>query len=100
MGLLKRKEEKTETIAVRVPSSLKAQLKELRDRADAAGFDLTATVAESITRLAKQVREELDAAGTPQRKANGSGGGTHANGLTRVGGEHFPTASGSGGKDN
>ena len=26
MGLLKRKEEKTETIAVRVPSSLKAQL--------------------------------------------------------------------------
>ena len=44
MGLLKRKEEKTETIAVRVPSSLKAQLEELRDRADAAGFDLTATM--------------------------------------------------------
>ena len=41
MGLLKRKEEKTETIAVRVPSSLKAQFEELRERADAAGFDLT-----------------------------------------------------------
>jgi hypothetical protein len=98
MGLLKRKEEKTETIAVRVPSSLKVQLEELRDRADAAGFDLTATIAESITRLAKQVREELDAAGTPQHKANSAG--THANGLTRAGGEHFPAASGSGGKDN
>ena len=100
MGLLKRKEEKTETIAVRVPASLKAQLEELRERADAAGFDLTATIAESITRLAKQVREELDAAATPQHKANRAGGAAHANGLTRAGGEHFPAASGSGGKDN
>jgi hypothetical protein len=96
MGLLKRKEEKTETIAVRVPSS---QLEELRDRADAAGFDLTATIAESITRLAKQVREELDAAAA-KPKANRAGGVAHANGLTRAGGEHFPAASSSGGKDN
>ena len=85
---------------MRVPASLKTQLEELRDRADAAGFDLTATIAESITRLAKQVREELDAAGTPQPKANKAGGIAHANGLTRGGGEHFPAASGSGGKDN
>ena len=73
MGLLKRKEEKTETIAVRVPSSLKAQLEELRDRADAAGFDLTATIAESITRLAKQVREELDAAARTTQGQQGRG---------------------------
>ena len=99
MGLLKRKEEKTETIAVRVPASLKTQLEELRDRADAAGFDLTATIAESITRLAKQVREELESSAA-QPKANRAGGGTHANGLTRAGGEHFPAASGSGGKEN
>jgi len=100
MGLLKRKEEKTETIAVRVPASLKAQLEELRDRADAAGFDLTATIAESITRLAKQVREELDAAGIAQHKGNGAGGVAHVNGLKRAGSEHFPAASGSGGKEN
>jgi hypothetical protein len=100
MGLLKRKEEKTETIAVRVPASLKTQLEELRDRADAAGFDLTATIAESITRLAKQVREELDAGGIAQPKGNGAGGVAHVNGLTRAGSEHFPAASGSGGKEN
>ena len=99
MGLLKRKEEKTETIAVRVPASLKAQLEQLRERADAAGFDLTATIAESITRLAKQVREELDAAAA-QPKASRAGGVAHANGLTRAGSEHFPAASGSGGKEN
>jgi hypothetical protein len=60
MGLLKRKEEKSETIALRVPASLKTDLEELRKRADAAGFDLTATVTESLARLARQVRSELD----------------------------------------
>jgi hypothetical protein len=37
MGLLKRKEEKTEVISVRVPASAKAELDELRQRAEAAG---------------------------------------------------------------
>jgi hypothetical protein len=60
MGLLKRKEEKSETIALRVPASLKIELEELRKRTDAAGFDLTATVTESLARLARQVRSELD----------------------------------------
>ena len=78
---------------------MKAELDQLRERADVAGFDLNATMSESMTRLAKQVREELDAA-SPGHKANGAGGTAHANGLTRAGGEHFPAASGSGGKDN
>ena len=60
MGLLKRKEERSETISVRVPGSVKADLEELRRRADAAGFDLTATITETLTRLAKQVRAELE----------------------------------------
>ena len=60
MGLLRRKEEKSETIAVSVPGSLKAELEELRKRADAAGFDLTATITETLMRLARQVRSELD----------------------------------------
>ena len=59
MGLLKRKGEKSEAIAVRVPASLKAELEQLRQQANAAGFDLTATVVEALTRLARQVRGEL-----------------------------------------
>ena len=78
MGLLKRKEQRSETISVRVPASVKAELEELRRRADAAGFDLTATITETLTRLAKQVRTELegrsDKSTAPNRvaKANGS----------------------------
>jgi adenine/guanine phosphoribosyltransferase-like PRPP-binding protein len=96
VGLLKRKEERTETVAVRVPSSLKAQLEELRKRADAAGFDLTATIAESMTRLAKQVSEELDASTTAQRKSKEVRPAGNVVGLTRAGGEYSP-GSGSNG---
>lgn len=60
MALLKRKEERSETISVRVPATVKAELEELRKRADAAGFNLTATITESLVRLARQVRSELD----------------------------------------
>ena len=98
MGVLRKKDERTETITVRIPSSVKAELDQLRERADVAGFDLNATMSESMTRLAKQVREELDAAAA-EPKANRAGGPAHTNGLTRAGGEHFPAASGSGGKD-
>jgi hypothetical protein len=78
MSLLKRKEERSETISVRVPASVKAELEELRGRADAAGFDLTATITETLIRLAKQVRGELDGGGGKTKgtsrvsKANGS----------------------------
>ena len=44
MGLLKRKEEKTEVISVRVPGSAKAELDELRQRAEAGGFDLAGSM--------------------------------------------------------
>ena len=60
MGVLKRKEERTATITVRVPASIKAEFDRLRERADAAGFDLGATLAETLTRVAKQIREELE----------------------------------------
>jgi hypothetical protein len=73
MGLLKRKEEKSETIALRVPASLKIELEELRERTDAAGFDLTATVTESLARLARQVRFELDQTSS-RSDVNGRGG--------------------------
>lgn len=59
MGVLKRKEEKSQAISVRVPASLKAELEDLRKKADAAGFDLTATIVDALTRLSHQVRIEL-----------------------------------------
>ena len=84
MGLLKRKEEKTQTISVRVPASVKTELDELRRQADAAGFDLTATLTEVLVRMAKQVRGELD---DLTRKASGNRA-TKINGLASHREEH------------
>ncbi len=61
MGVLKRKEEPSETITLRVPASVKAEIDRLRERASEAGFDLNATICDSIIRLTRQVREEMDA---------------------------------------
>jgi hypothetical protein len=59
MGLLKRKEEKTEVISVRVPGSAKAELDELRQRAEAGGFDLAGSMSEAVVRIIKQLGAEL-----------------------------------------
>ena len=65
MGLLKRKEEKTEVISVRVPGSAKAELDELRQRAEAGGFDLAGSMSEAVVRIIRQLGGELrEAAGT------------------------------------
>ena len=61
MGVLKRKEEPTETITLRVPVSVKAEIDRLRECANDAGFDLNATMCESIVRLTRQMRDEMDA---------------------------------------
>ncbi|HLW72033.1 MAG TPA: hypothetical protein VKS22_15580 [Candidatus Binataceae bacterium] len=60
MGVLKRKEEPTETITLRVPASVKAEIDRLRERTSEAGFDLNGTICESIIRLTRQVRDEMD----------------------------------------
>ena len=59
MGLLKRKEEKTEVISVRVPGSAKAELDELRQRAEAGGFDLAGSMSEAVVRIIRQIGAEL-----------------------------------------
>ena len=61
MGVLKRKEEPTETITLRVPASVKAEIDRLRERTSEAGFDLNGTICESIIRLTRQMRDEMDA---------------------------------------
>ena len=60
MGVLKRKEEPTETMTLRVPASVKAEIDRLRERTSEAGFDLNATLCESIIRLTRQMRDEMD----------------------------------------
>ena len=60
MGVLKRKEEPSETITLRVPASVKAEIDRLRERTNEAGFDLNATICESIVRLTRQMRDEMD----------------------------------------
>jgi hypothetical protein len=59
MGLLKRKEEKTEVISVRVPGSAKGELDELRQRAEADGFDLAGSMSEAVVRIIRQIGAEL-----------------------------------------
>ena len=61
MGVLKRKEERTETITLRVPASVKTEIDRLRERTSEAGFDLNGTICESIIRLTRQMRDEMDA---------------------------------------
>ena len=58
--MLKRKEEPSENITLRVPASVKAEIDLLRERTSEAGFDLNATICESIIRLTRQMRDEMD----------------------------------------
>ena len=65
MGLLKRKEEKTDVISVRVPGSAKAEFDELRQRAEAGGYDLAGSLSEAVVLIIRQISVELrDAAAT------------------------------------
>ena len=95
MGVLKRKDERTETLTLRIPSSLKTQIDELRQRAEKAGFDLSATISEALSRLAKQIGAELDEIGAPHPKPDRAEG-VHANGLTRGKGEISAASSSAG----
>ena len=60
MGLLKRKEEKSGIISVRVPGSTIAEYNELRPRAAAGGFDLASTMSDALVRIIKQIGTELN----------------------------------------
>ena len=60
MGVLRKKGEPTETVTVRVPSRVKAELDRLREETGAAaGFDLNATLSDAVVRVTKQICEEL-----------------------------------------
>ena len=61
MKILKRKEKLDKTITIRVPDGIKTELDQLRERAEAAGVDLGATLRESVATTIRQIRSELDA---------------------------------------
>ena len=96
MGVLKKKEERTETVTIRIASSVKAEIDQLRERAEATGFDLNATMSESLTRLIRQVREELDGIAEAPNPRGNRARAPHVNGLTRATGELSQAASGAG----
>ena len=75
MGVLRKKGEPTETVTVRVPSRVKAELDRLREETSAAGFDLNATLCDAVIRVTKQIREEL------RRVSGKANGATRTNGL-------------------
>ena len=81
MGVLKRKEERTETITLRVPASVKTEIDRLRERTSEAGFDLNGTICESIIRLTRQVRDEMDALEGKTGGKDGSRRSARTNGL-------------------
>ena len=66
MKILKRKDKLGKTITVRVPDAIKTELDRLRERADAAGFDVGATLRESLVVTIRQIGAELEALGRNQ----------------------------------
>jgi hypothetical protein len=86
MGILKRKGERTGTITVRVPASVKAELDRLREDTGTAGFDLNATLSEAVIRVTRQIRDELKqvtlrpGSGERTSRINGVAGGGMADG--------------------
>ena len=61
MKVLKHKDTLTKTITVRVSPRLKSEFEEICGRASAAGFDVGATLRDTISNTARQIRKELDA---------------------------------------
>ena len=59
MALLKRKQEKTGTVTIRLAMSAIKELQTLRQLADNKGYDLNASMADALMKWLKQAREEL-----------------------------------------
>ena len=86
MKILKRRDKLEKTITVRVPEAIKGELDQLRQRADAAGFDVGATLRESLIGTIRQIDVELRALERSQSIQSGDAL------INRV--DHNPTTSG------
>ena len=74
MSVLKRKADRTTTITLRIPVSIKTEVDQLRPLADANGFDVNASLVDAISRCVKQMTDELKALPKPgnNHSANGA----------------------------
>ena len=90
MKVLKRKDMLTKVIAVRVSSRVKAEFDELRERADAAGFDIGATLRDRLSSAAKQIRNELD---TVAKRVETQPANQIVNGFDHAGSDSLKTKS-------
>lgn len=59
MAVLKRKPEKTDTVTIRVPVSVKAEIDRLRKAVAASEFDLNATLTAAVTDAVKAIAEAV-----------------------------------------
>jgi hypothetical protein len=75
MSALKRKADRTVTITLRIPASIKEELDRLRPIADAQGFDVTLSLVDAIARCAKQIGDELKTKTKNQRSYSLDGTG-------------------------
>jgi len=74
MPVLKRKADRTTTITLRIPVSLKGEIDHLRPLADDNGFDVNVSLVDAISRCAKQMADELNGLtkSTDARSVNGT----------------------------
>jgi hypothetical protein len=65
VSVLKRKADRTTTITLRIPESIKSELDQLRPLADANGFDVNMSLVEALGKCVKQMADELKVMAAP-----------------------------------
>ena len=73
MSVLKRKADRTTTITLRIPVSLKSELDQLRPLADANGFDVHVSLVEALGKCVKQMADELKTMAAPSKTHSTNG---------------------------
>jgi hypothetical protein len=73
MSVLKRKADRTTTITLRVPVSIKSELDQLRPLADANGFDVNVSLIDALGKCVKQMADELETMAAPSNTHSANG---------------------------
>jgi len=73
VSVLKRKADRTTTITLRVPMSMKSELDQLRPLADANGFDVNVSLVDALGKCVKQMADELKVMAAPAKAHSTNG---------------------------
>jgi len=73
VSVLKRKADRTTTITLRVPMSMKSELDHLRPLADANGFDVNVSLVDALSKCVKQMADELKGMAAPSHTHSANG---------------------------